>query len=319
MFRPARRMVRRILFGPADFRQQRVLGLTDPQQEVQVWLHGFGDPLDVTDRHVIASAQPLTIGIPLHDRWHDSVWIRHRPVLKFRERGGAGRLLGEIGLRPVASGQLSLFEVCRSTNYCASKLQLWRRRLAAQYERLKTGVQLSSLEGRCLSTFYICPRPVALVSVMDGDHGNIFPMDLIGPVGARKFSLALHKSRQGVALMEHSRRVAVSSVPVDQTSVAYGLGKNHRQARIDWTELPFDTAPSPAFRLPVPRFALRVRELEIISVQSVGDYKHFLADTVEDQSWADGLQLHFVHGFYDAWRSSGTFSVTHRKLPATIL
>jgi flavin reductase (DIM6/NTAB) family NADH-FMN oxidoreductase RutF len=151
-------------------------------------------------------------------------------------------------------------------------------------------------------TFYICPRPVVLVSVADGNQANIFPMDLIGPIGPRHFSLALHSTSTAVPLMERSRRIALSSVPMEQKPLTYAMGKNHKQPNLDCTRLPFPTTPSAAFGLPVPQFSLRVREMEIDEVRTVGSHKLFLAHTVEDEHWADGLQLYFVHGVYQARR-----------------
>ena len=41
----------------------------------------------------------------------------------------------------------------------------------------------------------------------------------------------------------------------------------------------------------MPKFSLRVREMLIEDVKSLGSHKFFLARTVEDQNRADGLQL----------------------------
>jgi hypothetical protein len=64
----------------------------------------------------------------------------------------------------------------------------------------------------------------------------------------------------------------------------------------------FATTTSPSFRLPVPQFSLRVREMQIETVRNMGSHKLFLARTIADQQWSDGLQPHFIHGFYQSWR-----------------
>jgi hypothetical protein len=163
-------------------------------------------------------------------------------------------------------------------------------------------IRMAARDVHSLLVFYICPRPVVLVSVVDGSLANIFPMDLIGPIGARHFSLALRSTSTAVPLIEGSRRIALSSVPVEQTPVAYQLGKNHKEACVDRDDLPFGTTTSPRFGLPVPQFSLRVREMQIEAVRTIGSYKLFLACTIGDQWRADGLQFFLVHGFYQTWK-----------------
>ena len=158
-------------------------------------------------------------------------------------------------------------------------------------------------ELHCVFVFYICPRPVFLVSACDGKSTKIFPMDLVGPVGLRHFSLALHAGSTAAPLLARSRRFALSSVPIEHSSVAYGLGKNHNRECVVIDEIPFETTTSPDFGLPVPSFALRVREMKIELVRTVGSHTVFLAGTVSDHLLAQGMQFFMVHGFYQAWRS----------------
>jgi flavin reductase (DIM6/NTAB) family NADH-FMN oxidoreductase RutF len=308
--------LRKAVFGPAGFRHQCLVGLPDPQRQVSVWLHGLGAPVEVTHRHVIAAAVPLTIGISLESRPALAPKIGCRTSLFFRERGGNRPLLAEIGLKlaaeiPAVEGSLYLFRVTGSKNHCATQAQLWWVYFAAQYHRLfgsgegRSGIQPTLRDARCAFAFYICPRPIVVVSVKDGSAGNIFPMDLVGSIGPRSFTLALHQSRGGVPLMGRSRQIAVSSVPVEQAPAVYALGENHRKASVDWSDLRFATSLSPAFRLPVPSFALRVREMRITATHTIESYRLFVAEVLEEQVLnSGGLALHIVHGFYDAWRRS---------------
>jgi flavin reductase (DIM6/NTAB) family NADH-FMN oxidoreductase RutF len=305
------RTIRGFVFGSANLRQQCAIGLRDPQTEVSVWLHGLGAPRDVTYNHVMAAARPLTLGIGLEGQVDAAVIRRARPSLQFCERGEK-RLLGEISLQPmeaipVRGEYLYLFKTRSYRNYCLPSFRLWALYLFYAFRRWRagrrpdtSGFRMVVRELHTVFVFYVCPRPVVLVSVTDGNFANIFPMDLIGPIGTRHFSLALHSTSTAVPLIERSRRVALSSVPMEQTAVAYELGKNHNKPCADWAHIPFVTTLSSTFRLPVPSFSLRVREMWIEAVRNVGSHKLFLAETIEDQHWADGLQLFFVHGIYQA-------------------
>lgn len=313
ILRQTRAAVKCLAFGSWNMPQFCNVGLADPQLEISVWLHGIGAPRNVTDNNAAVAARPFTIGIVLDGEWDAAEFDHSQPSLKFRERSGENRLLGEISLRPleaipVGSERLYLFEAENSRNYCLPKAVLWRRYLHYSYDRWRSGrrsnpsdIQMVARDVHSLFVFYICPRPVFLISVMDGDIGNIFPMDLTGSIGARYFSLSLHSTSPAM-LMERSRRIAVSSIPVEQTSLAFELGKNHKKPFVDWSQIPFDTTKSAAFGLPVPKFSLRVREMQIESVRPMGSHKLFVARTIEDQRWADGLQMFQVHGFYQAWK-----------------
>lgn len=312
--RQARQALKWLLFGSASFSQYRPMGLRDPQSEVSVWLHGLGAPRDVTYNNVVAAARPFTVGIGLENGLDVTGVGLARPSLRFHDRGRENWLLGEIRLRltetiPVGGGQLYLFEAKNCRNYCVPKAWLWMRYLYYAYQRWHARrhpnapeIRMAARDVHCLLVFYICPRPVVLVSVVDGSLANIFPMDLIGPIGAEHFSLALHSTSTAVPLMERSRRIALSSVPVEQTAVAYQLGKNHKEQCVDWDHLPFPTTTSAAFGLPVPAFSLRVREMQIEAARTIGSYRLFLAHTIEDQWRAHGPQFFLAHGFYQAWK-----------------
>lgn len=314
MIMRVRKALERLAFGSARFPQQCAVGLRDPQPEVSVWLHGMGPPRDVTSCNVMAAARPLTIGVGLTDPYDVGAIMHIRPALKFCQRGEQNQVLGEIGLSlkeviPAGGAQLYMFEFLHSKNYCLPKGRLWLRYLQYAFRQWRRSVSGSTVPNFKMVTrelhgvfvFYICPRPIVLVSVVDDRLTNIFPMDLIGPIGDY-FSLALHSTSTAVRLMERSRRIALSSVPVHQAAMAIELGKNHNKPSLDCNHVPFTLTMSPLFGLPAPEFALRVREMQIETVRTVGSHKLFLASTVSDQQRGDGLQLFFIHGFYQTWR-----------------
>jgi flavin reductase (DIM6/NTAB) family NADH-FMN oxidoreductase RutF len=321
--RRARTALRQFVFGP-PIPQFCTVGLKYPQSEVRVWLRGLGAPLDVTDTNVIVAARPFTVGGGL-ERIPDAATIeRAHLFMSFSDHSGDNRWLGEIQLSytetiRIGDRVLCLFRGSRSTNRCLPRSVVWRRYLdfARQQRRVAKGptppeTRMIIRELFALSTFYICPRPVVLVSVVDGNAGNIFPMDLIGPIGGQHFTLALHGTSTAVSPMERSRRVALSGVPVEQISIAYGLGQNHKKTDFRWNQISFDLTTSPAFGLPIPEFALSVKEMEIEEVRAMGSHKLFICRTEVSHFRSHGLQLSFVQGFYHARRQQ-----TQPLVPAT--
>jgi hypothetical protein len=164
---------------------------------------------------------------------------------------------------------------------------------------------MSFLERRAVMVMFIRPHPVVLLSLCNESGGNIFPMNIMGDLGSGYFSLALKESRLAAHLVERAGRVAISNVPLSQTSVALKLGPNHRKPFINWNELPFATKLSSSFDIPVPTFSHRVRELEIEAVHRLGSHMFFVARLVSDEISPEPAGLCIVHGFYQGWRLRG--------------
>ncbi len=310
-----RRSFAALAFGPRELSQFCNLGLQDPQPDIKVWLVGMGAPRDVTCRNVLAATRPLTLAIGLPGDVDPKTISQQHLAVEFREGNAAQTLLGKIALTLIdvlkleGEESLYLFRTHSPVNYCQARGTLWRRYLDFAYAQWRNErgphppeIRMVASELHALFVFYICPRPVVLVSVVDGGIGSIFPMDIVGPIGRQHFSIALHTSSGPLPLIERSRRIALSSVPVENIPLAYQLGKNHHRASIDWSSLPFSMTRSSAFGLPIPQFSLRVREMEVENLRSMGSHTFFICRLVEEQSVADGLQFFQAHGFYDGWR-----------------
>jgi flavin reductase (DIM6/NTAB) family NADH-FMN oxidoreductase RutF len=315
----ARKTLRRILLGNTDLPQQCSVAMSDPQSEVEVWLHGLGPALNVTDSHVIACAAPSTFAVRLDGGQRIEPGTRVR--LKFLERGGNRTLLGQLVLQSSAvvrsgGGDIHLFEVRSCENYCQPRLRLLGYYLVQAWLRArkskKTDVEITPRAANAMTVLFICPRPVVLVSVAWGDGGNMFPMNLMGPLGNGYFGLALNSRRRAAAQVERAGRVALSSIPFDQAALARQLGKNHRQEGVNWGDLPFPVTRSAALGIPVPAFASRVRELEVEAVRKLGSHTLFVARIIRDERWSDSPQFFMIHGLYQSWRRSmGRVSDAH--------
>lgn len=221
------------------------------------------------------------------------------PVGELRLRGE--RVMENAGVR------LLLLRPVRSAVPCAGAGELaWRYALAwRQAQRtLKTpnAFAMRFPDLRALNVFYMMPRPVHLVSVVHGDASNIFPMDLVGPLGGDTFLMALRRTSPSIQPMRAGRRVVVSGAPGDWKTEVYALGRHHRERSIDWGALPFPVEPSPVFGIPAPAGALRVRELEVRHAEEVGSHVFFVTHVVGDEVRSDAPQLCHVSDMYARWR-----------------
>ena len=300
----ARRLALKLLkyprYGPT--------GLHDPQQAVQVWLHGPREPKEVTRNNVVAALRPFTIGVML-GRNDAAPHSGHSFRLTLHARNEPGRRLGAIDLRMARTIDLPehrfcLFEVEGSENLCApaASLALYylleKRRARRRLRKDPYNFQMTPGDLRGMHVFYMCPRPVVLVSVEHEGSSNLFPMDLIGPTDSPWYSMALRSTSPAVRLMQKSRRMALAGIPFTYQGIAYELAKHHRLANIDWAALPFATVRSPLFDLRVPEAALRIREVRVREFHEVGSHTLFVT-SVERESIPDGPkepQLFHVFG-----------------------
>jgi flavin reductase (DIM6/NTAB) family NADH-FMN oxidoreductase RutF len=302
----ARKVLKRMVLGSIDLPQKIDIELQDPQSMVDVWLHGLGDRLNVTHTHLMACIAPFTICIGFEEKYARNVGFDGPLVLRFHEHSGTRRCLGEIGLRFVSSfsvgkQQLCLYHLAHYKNHGLSQLRLWalyRRYAQTPPQDKDKDVPITARETRAMFVFYLCPRPVALVSVFHEESANLFPMNLMGPVGNGYFAFALNTSRSAAPLVERARRVVLSSIPFEQTAEATKLGANHRKASIDWSQLPFPTMRPDTIDALVPSFALRAREMRVEAVHPLGSHTLFVAKTVADERLAEGPQLFNAHGIY---------------------
>jgi flavin reductase (DIM6/NTAB) family NADH-FMN oxidoreductase RutF len=292
--------------------QWSAVALRDPQDVVDVVWTSRNRRLDVTHHNVVAALQPLTIAIGSKAVMDGDGLTGTAAALEFVDRITGG-VLGSLNLgtaRRVEAvpAALTLFEVTGGADRCLG----WARRTLDNGLRQMRGQRIAdpynfSMDPdalRQLLVFYICPRPVVLVSVEDGQHSNIFPMDLIGPVGPDLFTLALRTTSQSVATMCSARQMAISSVPASHRETAYRLGTHHRRTKVDWSTLPFGVVRSPAFGLPVPHIAARIRELEAEHVETIGSHTFFVTRVVSDTGPTDRPLLHHTGGWHQHLRAT---------------
>ncbi|HKR77056.1 MAG TPA: flavin reductase [Rhodanobacter sp.] len=283
--------------------QWSVVAVASPQQAVVANLRWGGATADVTTDHTVASLRPLTIATSLD--------AGSRAVLEYRDRA-SGRLLGALQLARAATvstegSTLALYHVAAGGHRCLLwPLRPWNTWLQNRLMQRNTSSPhslMAPVATQQLMIAYLCPRPVILVSVDAPGHHNIFPMDLIGPLGrSGLFALALRSTNVSVPVMRESRRVALSCMPAAMKDAVYALSVQHRQPLPDWAALPFPLRRSRTFGIPVAAAALRIRELDIVHSEEVGSHTFFLGRIVSEEALAQDAQLHHTAGFHQAWR-----------------
>src|SRR6185437_13823216 len=129
LFHSAAGTFKRMMLGRHNLPQQCVLGMHDPQDEIAVELHGLDIPRDVTHQHTVASAVPSSVCIGLESDLEQIVGKAKNLSLRFREKSGSRRLLGEFALHPRAIIPIDdhkgyCFTVSKCKNYCLPQARL---------------------------------------------------------------------------------------------------------------------------------------------------------------------------------------------------
>jgi flavin reductase (DIM6/NTAB) family NADH-FMN oxidoreductase RutF len=287
------------------------IALRAPQEAVQIRLSTGGGEFDVTRAAVVAALRPLTLGVGLDAQLISALADRSQPQLHFvdlESRLTVGALqLQHIRNWHTSGAAIGLFEVQRGTHRCVAwPYRPWnrwlqnRRLLRRQHDPTNFFMPPEAVQQQMI--FYICPRPVVLVSVDDGSHSNLFPMDLVGPVSPDRFTLALRSTSPSIPTLKATRRVALSDVPARDYATAYKLGIHHKNVKVDWDRLPFEIHRSKEFSLPYPSIALRVREMQILDFETVGSHTFFVTRKISECSAREATQFFHTSGIYQHFR-----------------
>lgn len=276
------------------------VGHREPAQQVQVRLHGAGEPVDLAGNHAMVSLVPFQVAIRL-----DGLALGERPSISVADR--CGEELGRVRLRLArqieAPYRIGLFETTGCVNRCLPAPQLQVHYLLQRWNLLRDrnprNVRMAPRDLFAKFVLFTAPRPVVLVGHGQDGRSNLFPMDLVGEAGSPCFLLGLHRTSPAISTMKATGRLAVSSVPLCWRATVFALGRNHREAAVD--QLPFVTVPSRAFAIPVPQEALSVREVRIERTVEVGSHVLFVTTTESLETWSDGLQMCHTHGFYQMY------------------
>ena len=205
----------------------------------------------------------------------------------------------------VGGSRIALFEAGESRNYCVSRLrgaairsyEAWK----AARDRNPRNIRMTPADMFAMWILHDAPRPVVAVSYGSEEKGNLFPMDLIGPVSDGWYVLGLHSSSPAIPIFKDIGKIAVSEMPVQARGTVYALGKNHREAYREVRKLPLPMARSQLFGIPVPEQALCVRELVVEQVENLGSHHLFVTSVKSIIDKSAGPRMTHIHRLYQQY------------------
>jgi hypothetical protein len=105
--------------------------------------------------------------------------------------------------------------------------------------------------------------------------------------------------------VERSGRIAISGIPLARCAMAFQFASNYKKQSVDWDGLPFATAPSAEFGIPVPDFATSVKELEVVKVHRIGVTGCSSRELFVMKYMPGGFRRAPYMAFYQFWRTQG--------------
>lgn len=153
------------------------------------------------------------------------------------------------------------------------------------------------------------PRPIGLVTTAQGDDEHIFPVDLCGRLGGDTFALGLAPGSAGLGAIEAAGRFTWSTVDASAGRSAHDLRIGHRRRTPG--ALSADVRHfkrSPHLDLPLPMWALRTTELELLELQ-VGPRALVFARRAHRSRIREADVLAHLHRDALAWRAAAGWTL----------
>jgi hypothetical protein len=235
----------------------------------KVWLEFDGKVVDVSQSHWLLCIEPLVFG----------VWIGQG-----KTRDGVYRLrLGDSALVTVdlihrveePEGVLLLLQVRHCQLFQLDPIRRW-----LLYYRYYSRDKLTYERFKGYVAAYTYPRRVRLVSFREGDHYNIFPMDLLGQAAGNRYVFGLRHTNLTLQRIMHSGKIVVSEVPAAYEDVIYKLGKHHSSHPPAPEELPFEVKCTREFGFYYPAWVHNYKEVRIRETFNMGSHMLLWGDIV---------------------------------------
>ena len=270
--------LRKILLGDTDITEYSTITIKGEIKE-RVFLEADQFIANVSSNHWVLCLEPIVFGIWLEkgneiapgksDKFR--LYFTHSSVGNAREakqNAVAISTLDYFDKIDDAGGTLYLLRVKSSKIRHVNALKILILFLK-YYKKPK----LSFEKYKSLVAAYSYPRRVRIVSFLQENYFNIFPMDLMGVVpGAGRQVFGLRHTNVTLSKIVEAKRLVVSEVPYMYKEIIYELGKHHGSNPPSKESLPFEISQTENFGFPFPQWANSYKEIEILQTKNLGSH-----------------------------------------------
>jgi len=259
--------VKNLFFKHTDVKTFFITRLSENQVEEKVFLKKKDFLIDITRTHSMICLDPFCVAVWLPaDKmdWFD----KKKAKIQFSKntRTTAELNIGLIEAIPTNNGALLLYKIESVINHQLNILH--RLVLFAWLLRSKKNTYESR---RVISALYSYPRKIIIVSYIDENYYNIFPMDIQGYIAEEDiYILGLRTTNITLNKILEAKKVVISDTDAIDINTIYNLGRHSSTSPTKMEEMPFTVNSSELFGFPVPAFAGSYKEVEIIDHRKMG-------------------------------------------------
>jgi hypothetical protein len=193
----------------------------------------------------------------------------------------------------IGNEQVYLYKVISSRNQLPYLYSILMNHIVYAAKRK---FKYNTLEGKRLHhlfVYYIKPRPAFLLSLKDGDDFDIFPVDLNGNIFNDYYMQSIKSTNKAVNAIKEAAAFCLSAVPFSKADVIYKLHEQRKKEKMGLKNLPFSVLESRELKIPVPDFAISVREFRVERAFENGLYTTFVMKSINHYTLSEELQ--FAH------------------------
>ena len=201
---------------------QEYICLADmPQPILRVWAESDAEVREVTNEHIFIGYKPLLIGL-----LRNPAEIGRSVVFHFRNEDGlvVARLTSKTVFQWVRNNHsIVLCEGMKGSHKFIHPAHQWINRQRSILSRPKPGnVTLPGNLYDQVRVAYSIPRTISVVILSDGQHVNVFPTDLHGPVGPQFYVSSLRINGKATQQVERLRKLVIADVAASAYRMVYG-------------------------------------------------------------------------------------------------
>ncbi|PWT98993.1 MAG: hypothetical protein C5B52_11295 [Bacteroidetes bacterium] len=287
--------IRKIFPGEPEVQEYITIKVGEEIWET-VFLETNRQSINISGSHWLLSLEPMVIGVFLCNK----IQIGKNQEFKIRYKSKNSTFTEAVMFGSYfdsfdePEGTLYLFEINRTNIF--QKNWLFRTGL---YRRYFVSRQPSKNKYKSLVGAFSYPRKVKLVSFKQDHYYNIFPMDLLGEVGAGYHVFGLRHSNIALEKMLQSAKVVVSDISFEHKKIIYDLGKHHGTNPPPVQQLPFQVNLTSKFGFYIPEWIENYREIEITRKLNLGSHMLLWGKILQTVNMAPKptqlAHIHFLH------------------------
>ncbi|MBS1509617.1 MAG: hypothetical protein JST86_02155 [Bacteroidetes bacterium] len=267
---------------------------------------------DVTAHHLFVGYHPLIIVLPFFNDIELPQTLHLlltqqcvSPNDKLPQKDALATLcLKQIHVQQTGSSNLYYYEGITGSHHFVSAFHRGVNTIINnRYQKKEGNVFLHTNLYHQVQIAYAVPRPIALITVKDGELFNVFPTDLHGAAGKSHYIISLRSGGRALQQVLHTKKLLLSLMHPESYAVVYSLGKNHMRPMQQRSAFPLSNETSAAFQYPLPHGTQTYCELELTGSFVMGIHT-LLQFKIMNRQWlpANPQTLVHIHNMYATWR-----------------